>query len=107
MCAAHEEIDKIHESEVKARERIKDAEKRANAIKDEADKEAKALMAKAEHDARKTATKMLSEIEGKKSEIESSIFKETDQKMKVVRETANKRKAGAEKIAYKILLEED
>ena len=66
MSAVHDEIDQIHESEKKARERIEDAEKRARIIREEADKETKALMAKAEHDAKQTASKMLSEIEGKK-----------------------------------------
>ncbi len=104
MCAAHEEMDQIHESEMAARERIEDAEKRARVIREDADKEAKALMAKAEHDAKKIASKMLSEIEGEKGEIESDAFKETDQNVKNVRKIAEKRKDEAGKAVYKILV---
>ncbi len=107
MCAAHEEIDQIHESEMVARERIENAEKRARAIREEADKEAKALMAKAEHDAKKIASKMLSEIEGEKGEIESAVFKETDKNVKNIRQIADKRKDEAGKAVYKILVKEN
>jgi len=106
MCAAHEEMDQIHESEVAARERIEDAEKRARAIRDEADKEAKALMAKAEHDAKTTASKMLSEIEGRKEEIEAGILAKTEQTIEKRNKLAEKRKDTAEKAVYKILLGE-
>ena len=106
MCAAHEEIDQIHESEVAARERIEDAEKRARAIREEADKEAKALMAKAEQDAKKTASKMLSEIEGKKGEIEAGVLAETEQTIKKRQKLAEKRKDEAGKAVYKNLVGE-
>ena len=106
MCAAHEEIDQIHESEVAARERIEDAEKRARAIREEADKEAKALIAKAEHDAKKTASKMLSEIESKKEEIEAGVLAETEQTIKKRQKLAEKRKDEAGKAVYKILVGE-
>lgn len=107
MCAANEDIDKIHESEMAARKRIEDAEKHARAIREEADKEAKSLIAKAEQDAKKTTSKMLSKIEGEKSKIESSVFKDTDQNIEIIRKTATKRKNEAEKAIYKILVGEN
>ncbi|MBE0525725.1 hypothetical protein E4H12_02045 [Candidatus Thorarchaeota archaeon] len=106
MCAAHEEIDQIHESEVAARGKIDDAEKRARLIREEADKEAKALISKAEHDAKITATKMLSEIEGKKGEIEAGVLAETEQTIEKRHKMANKKKDEAGKAVYKILLGE-
>ena len=107
MCAAHEEIDQIHESEKAAQERIEDAEKRARVIREEADKEAKTLMAKAEKDAKKTASNMLSKIEDKKGEIESSMFKETDQNIENIRKMAIKKKDEAKKAVYNIILGEE
>jgi len=107
MCAAHEDIDQIHESEKAARDRIEEAEKRARAIREEADKEAKALMAKTEQNAKKTASKMLSEIESKKGEIESSMFKETDQNIENIRKIAIKKKDEAKKAVYNIILGEE
>ena len=106
MCAAHEEIDQIHESEVAARERIEEAEKRARSIREEADKESKALMAKAEHDAKKTATKMLSEIEGKKGDIEAEVLAETEQTIEKRLKLAEKRKDEAGQAVYKLLIGE-
>lgn len=106
MCAAQEEMDKIHESEVAARERVEDAEKRARAIREETDKEAKALMAKAEHDARMTASKMLSEIEAKKGDIEAGVLAKTEQTIEKRHKLAEKRKDEAGKAVYKILLGE-
>ena len=106
MCAAHEELDQIHESEVAAREKIEEAEKRARTIREETDKEVKALIAKAEHDAKKTAAKMLSEIEGKKEDIEAGVLSETEQTIKKRHKLAEKRKDEAEKAVYKILVGE-
>ena len=106
MCAAHDEIDQIHESEVAARKRIEDAEKRGRAIREEADKEAKALMAKAEHDAKKTASKMLSEIEGKKGEIEAGVLAETEETIEKRNKMAAKKRDEAGKAVYKILVGE-
>jgi vacuolar-type H+-ATPase subunit H len=106
MCAAHEEMDQIHESEVAARERIEDAEKRARVIREEAENEAKALIAGAEHEARKTASKMLSDIEGKKGEIEAGVLAKTEQTIEKRQKLAEKRKDEAEKAVYKILLGE-
>ncbi|MGY5871288.1 MAG: hypothetical protein RTV72_03495 [Candidatus Thorarchaeota archaeon] len=107
MCAAHEEIDQIHESEVAARERIDDAEKRARIIQEEADNEAKVLMAKAENDAKKTSAKMLSEIEGKKGDIEAGVLAETEQTIKKRDKMAEKRKEAAGQAVYKILVGEE
>ncbi|MGY5879379.1 MAG: hypothetical protein RTV31_03965 [Candidatus Thorarchaeota archaeon] len=106
MCAAHEELDQIHESEVAAREKIDDAEKRARIIREEVDKEVKALIAKAEHDAKKTASKMLSEIEGKKGDIEAGVLTKTEQTIEKRQKLAEKRKEEAGKAVYKILLGE-
>lgn len=106
MCAAHEDIDKIHETEKAARDRIEEAEKRARVIREEADKEAKALIAKAEHDAKKTVTKTLSEIEGKKGEIETAALSEAEHKVETLRKKAEKNKGKASEAVFKILVEE-
>ena len=106
MCAAHEEMDQIHESEKAARERIEDAEKRARVIREEADKEAKALIAKAEHDAKMTASKMLSEIEGKKGTIEAGVLALTEQTLDKRHKMAGKKRDEAGKAVYKILIGE-
>ncbi|TFH04686.1 MAG: hypothetical protein E4H14_14220 [Candidatus Thorarchaeota archaeon] len=106
MCAAHEEMDQIHESEVAARARIEDAERRARVIREEAENEVKALIAGAEHDARKTASKMLSDIEGKKGEIEAGVFAKTEQTIEKRHKLAETRKDEAVKAVYKILLGE-
>ncbi|TFG28017.1 hypothetical protein EU528_11875 [Candidatus Thorarchaeota archaeon] len=106
MCAAHDEIDQIHKSEVAARERIEDAEKRARLIREESDREAKALIAKAEHEAKKTASKMLSEIEGKKEEIEAGVLAETEQTIQKRNKLAAKKRDEAGKAVYKILVGE-
>lgn len=103
MCAALEEMDQIHESEKAAREKIEEAEKRARTIREEADKEAKALIAKAEHDAKMTASKMLSDIEGKKGAIEAEVLAETEQTIAKRHKMADKKKDEAKKAVYKIL----
>ena len=106
MCAAHDELDQIHESEVAARVRIEDAEKRARAIREETDKEAKALFAKAERDAKQTASKMLSEIEGKKGDIEAGVLAETEQTIEKRNKMAATKKDEAGKAVYEILVGE-
>jgi len=106
MCAAHDEIDQIHESEQKARGRIEDAEKRARVIREEADSEAKALIAKAEHNAKKTASKMLSDIEGKKGKIESKVFEDIDKTIEDIQKTAKKRQNEAGKAVYSLIVGE-
>ena len=106
MCAAREEIDQISECEKAARDRIEEAEKRARSIQEETDKEANALIAKAEHDAKKRATKTLSEIEGKKGEIEKAVLSDAEQKIDALRKSAEKKKAKASEAALKILIEE-
>ena len=107
MCAAHDEIDQIHESETKARERIEDAEKRARAIREKADKEAKAVIAKAEHDAKQKASKMLSDIEGKKGEIESKVIADADKTIEDFQKISIKRQDEAGKAVYNLIVGED
>jgi len=41
MCAAHEEIDQIHEAEEAANKQLKEAEAHAKEIRESAEKEAK------------------------------------------------------------------
>jgi vacuolar-type H+-ATPase subunit H len=107
MCAAHDEIDQIHESETKARERVEEAEKRARVIREEADKEAKALIAKAEQNAKQTASKMLSDVEGKKSEIESKIIANADKTIEDFQKIATKKQDEAGKAVYSLIVGED
>lgn len=106
MCAAQEDIDQIHETEIEARKKIEDAEKQARQIRENADKEAKALMAKAEHNAKQKASEMLSNVEDRKSTIESDIFKETGEKIKKIQKDASKKKEEAFEVVYKMLMGE-
>ena len=44
MCAAHDEIDQIHETEKAAQQRIEDAQNKARKIHEGADEEAKMIV---------------------------------------------------------------
>jgi V/A-type H+-transporting ATPase subunit G/H len=106
MSSAHDEIDKIHETESAARERIEKAENRSRKIYEEADEKAKITIEAAEQDAKNTATRMLSEIESKKVEIESSVFKDTEEKIKQMQSSAKKKRDDAYQVILKMLLGE-
>jgi vacuolar-type H+-ATPase subunit H len=106
MCAAHDEIDQIHESEKAAEERIEKAQTKARKIHEEADEEAKRTIESAEIKAKDAATKMLSDIEGRKVEIESSVFKETEKTIKKIQGSAQKKRDDAHQAVVKILLGE-
>ncbi len=106
MSTAHDEIDQIHETEIAAKKRIDEAQKKARKIQDDADDEAKMIIEAAEREAKDSATRMLSEIESRKVEIESSVFKETEKKIKKMQETAQKKQDRAYQAVMKILLGE-
>jgi vacuolar-type H+-ATPase subunit H len=106
MCAAHDEIDQIHETERAAQQRIEKAQKKARKIHEDADEEAKMILETAEREAKDTATRMLSDIEGRKVEIESSVFKETEKTIKIMQGAAQKRRDDAYQAVVKILLGE-
>jgi len=106
MCAAHDEIDQIHETEKAAQQRIKDAQKKARKIHEDADEEAKMIIEAAEREARDTATRMLSDIESRKVDIESSVFKETEKTIKKIHGAAQKKQDNAYQAVVKILLGE-
>ncbi|MFX1484828.1 MAG: V-type ATPase subunit subunit G family protein [Promethearchaeota archaeon] len=106
MSSAHEEIDQIHETEMAARERIEKAEKRARKIHEDADEEAKKVIEVAEREAKDSAARMLSDIEGKKSEIESSVLKSTESQIKKIKASAKKKRDDAHQTVVKILLGE-
>ena len=107
MSSAHDEIDQIHEAESAARDRIEKAEKKARKIHEEADEEAKMVIENAEREARDNATRMLSEIETKKVEIESSVFKNTEQDIKKIQSAAKKKRDDAYQSVLKMLLGEE
>ncbi len=106
MSTAHDEIDQIHETEMAAKKRIDEAQKKARKIQEDADDEAKMIIEAAEKEAKDTATRMLSEIESRKVEIESAVLKETEKEIKKIRENAQKKKNAAYEAAVKILLGE-
>ena len=106
MSTAHDEIDQIHETEMAAKKRIDEAQKKARKIQEDADEEAKKIIEAAEKEAKGTATRMLSDIESRKVEIESSVFKETEKKIKKMQESAQKKKDAAYQAVVKILLGE-
>ena len=107
MSSAHDEIDQIHEAESAARARIEKAEKKARKIHEEADEEAKMVVEAAEREARDSATRMLSEIEGKKGEIESSVLKDTESQIKKIQSSAKKKRDDAYQSVLKMLLGEE
>jgi vacuolar-type H+-ATPase subunit H len=106
MCAAHDEIDQIHETEMAAHKRIEDAQKKARKVHEDADEEAKRIIESAEIKAKDSASKMLSNIEGRKVEIESSVFKETDKTIKKIKDSAQKKRDDAYQAVVKIILGE-
>ncbi|MGD9396625.1 MAG: V-type ATPase subunit subunit G family protein [Candidatus Thorarchaeota archaeon] len=106
MCAAHDEIDQIHETEKAAQERIEKAQKQARKIHEDADDEAKRIIETAEIKAKDTAAKMLRDIEGRKGEIESSVFKKTEKTIEKLQGTAEQKKDKAYQAVVKILLGE-
>lgn len=106
MSSAHDEIDQIHEAESAARKRIEKAEEKARKIHEEADEEAKMVVENARREARDSATRMLSDIESKKVEIESSVFKNTEEHIKQIQSSAKKKKDDAYQSVLKILLGE-
>lgn len=107
MSSVHDEIDQIHDAESAARDRIEKAEKKARKIQEEADEEAKLVVENAEREARDNATRMLSEIESKKVEIESSVFKKTEQHIKEIQSSAKKKRDEAYQSILKMLLGEE
>jgi vacuolar-type H+-ATPase subunit H len=107
MSSVHDEIDQIHEAESAARNRIEKAEKKARKINEEADEEAKMVVESAKREARDSATRMLSEIESKKVEIESSVFKNTEKHIKEIQSSAKKKRDNAYESVLKILLGEE
>jgi vacuolar-type H+-ATPase subunit H len=106
MCAAHDEIDQIHETETVAKQRIEDAQKTARKIHEDADEEAKLIVEAATREAKDTATRMLSDIESRKVEIESLVFKETEKTVKKMQDSAQKKRDDAYQAVVKILLGE-
>lgn len=106
MSSAHDEIDQIHETESVARKRIEKAEKRARKIHEDADEEAKIVIEAAEREAKNAATRLLSEIESKKTEIESSVFKDTEKQIKQIQSSAKKKRDDAYQAILKMLLGE-
>ena len=106
MCAAHDEIDQIHETEKAAQQRIEDAQKKARKIHEDADEEAKMIIEAAEREARDTATRMLTDIESRKVDIELSVFKETEKTIKKMEGSAQKKRDDAYQAVVKILLGE-
>ncbi|MHA1851169.1 MAG: hypothetical protein ACTSW8_07935, partial [Candidatus Thorarchaeota archaeon] len=62
--------------------------------------------AKAEQDAKKTASKMLSDIEGKKTEIESKVLKDADKTIEALQKTAAKKQDEAGKAVYSLMVGE-
>ena len=107
MSSAHDEIDQIHEAESAARERIEKAEKKARKIREDADEESKMVIETAEREARDSATRMLAEIESKKVEIESSVFKDTEEMIKQIQSSAKKKTDDAYQSVLKMLLGEE
>jgi vacuolar-type H+-ATPase subunit H len=106
MCAAHDEIDQIHETEMAAKQRIEEAQKKARKINEDAEEEARKIIEAAEREAKDKATRMLSEIESRKGEIESSVFKETEKTIKKIQDSAQKKRDDAYQAVVKILLGE-
>ena len=106
MSTAHDEIDQIHETEKAAKQRIDAAQMKARKIHEKADEEAKKIVEAAEKEANETATRKLNEIQSKKVEIESQVFKETEKEIKKIQADAQKKRDDAYQAVIKILLGE-
>lgn len=107
MCAAHDEIDQIHEAEDAAKKKLAEAEAKAKQIREKAEKEARQLLEKAEKDATMAAQRSKDGLQERRTKIESEILKGTEKTVKETEESARGKVKEASKIAYRMIAGEE
>ncbi|TFG06337.1 hypothetical protein EU522_01730 [Candidatus Thorarchaeota archaeon] len=103
MCAAHEEIDHIHEAEVSARKDVEAAEKRAREIRESAEKDAKEIIAAAEKEAQMIRQRHSESLQDKRRKIEQDTLKESEKIAKGIEKGARGRFDEAVKKAVRMI----
>ncbi|MFX1331086.1 MAG: hypothetical protein ACFE9W_06000 [Promethearchaeota archaeon] len=107
MCAAHEEIDQIHEAEEAARKQLEEAEARAKKMRESAEKEAKNIIETAEKEAKMAAQRSRDSLEARRMEIEQKVLKETEKKIAEIEISARGEVKKAIDIVYKVITGEE
>jgi vacuolar-type H+-ATPase subunit H len=107
MCAAQEDMDRIHEAETVAEKQIKAAEVRSREIKDSADLEAKKIIDQAEQDGKREAERLMQSIHGDKSKVESTIFQDTEKTISKLEASAQEKQKAAVEAVVRIILGEE
>lgn len=107
MCAAHEEIDQIHEAEEAAKKQLDEAEARAKKIRESAEKEAKKIIESAEKEAKMAAQRSRDGLQDRRVEIEQKVLKETDKTIAEVEISARGEVKKAIDIVYKMIAGEE
>ncbi|MFX1273335.1 MAG: hypothetical protein ACFFAX_16775 [Promethearchaeota archaeon] len=107
MCAAHEEIDQIHEAEEAASKQLKEAEARAKKIRENAEKEAKDIIENAEKEAKMAAQRARDGLQARRLEIEKKVQKEIEKKISGIEDSARGNVKKAVDIVYKVITGEE
>ncbi len=107
MGTAQEEIDRIHQAEEDAKQRIEDANAEIRKMKKETETKAAEIMNQREIDARQEAERLLKEKEDKKIKIEGSILSNADAKVAEYQDISKKKQDKAVKTVLKIVLGEE
>jgi vacuolar-type H+-ATPase subunit H len=107
MCAAHEEIDQIHEAEEAANKQLKEAEAHAKKIRESAEKEAKEIIENAEKEAKMAAQRSRDGLQARRLEIEQKVQKETEKRISGIEDSARGQVKKAVDIVYKLVTGEE
>jgi vacuolar-type H+-ATPase subunit H len=107
MCAAHEEIDQIHEAEEAAKKQLDEAEASAKKIREGAEKEAKNVVEAAEKEAKMAAQRSKDGLEARRMEIEQKVLKETDKTIAEIEISARGEVKKAVDLVYKVITGEE
>ncbi|MHA2354501.1 MAG: hypothetical protein ACXADC_04975 [Candidatus Thorarchaeota archaeon] len=107
MCAAHEEIDQIHEAEEAARKQLEEAEARAKKIREDAEKEAKAIIDTAEKEAKMAAQRSRDGLQARRLEIEQEVQKDTEKQISGIEGSARGEVKKAVDIVFKMIAGEE
>jgi vacuolar-type H+-ATPase subunit H len=107
MCAAHEEIDQIHEAEEAAKKQLEEAEARAKKIREGAEKEAKDIIETAEKEAKMAAQRSKDGLQARRLEIEKEVQKDTEKQISGIEGSARGEVKKAADIVYKMIAGEE
>ena len=107
MCAAHEEIDQIHEAEEAAKKQLEEAEASAKKIRESAEKEAKDIIETAEKEAKMAAQRSRDGLKDRRMEIEQKVLKETEKKIAEIEISARGEVKRAVDVVYKVIAGEE